>query len=134
MIGWRPKDCASWHACTNGGTHWDTGRVNAVEAEDIDAKIIRRHALAVKWVDSAGLAEVVRGRKGVELVGAQGFLAGKQAKRALMDFDHQRILSTANGAIAGSQLWKVRDDLKANRSAVATASECFVWLTGHEWY
>jgi hypothetical protein len=94
--------------------------------------VVQSDALAMERIDAAGFAEIVCSRKGVERIGAQRVLAGDQAERALMDFDHQCVLAAANGAIASCHLGKVSNDLKANRAAVATARVCFLRSIRHD--
>jgi hypothetical protein len=106
-------------------------RLEVVEAEHIDAKMVRRDALAVEWVDAAGLAEVVPGSLRVELVLGEELVAREKLELAFVDLDHESILATADRAVAHGELRKVGFDLESDRSAMATADMRLQWTATH---
>ena len=75
----------------------------------------------MKRVDTADLTEEVTGGLGVELVLGERLFAGQQFELALMNLDHQRILTTADRAVAHGEFRKVGFDLKSDSATVATA-------------
>lgn len=92
---------------------------------DIDAKVIRGDALAMKRIDAADPAEEVPRGHRVKLVFGKRILAREQFEVVLVHLHHQRVLAAADGAVASGQLGKVRFDLKADRAAMATTLVLF---------
>lgn len=121
----------SWHAGANCSAYWDASRIKVIQAEDVDSQKVRRDTLAMEWVDPASLAKVMDGSEGMKLICPQSLLLSEQAELAFMDLDHQSVLTTANRAVAGSQLGEVRIDLEADCAAMATAGVGFSLAIGH---
>ena len=102
-------------------THGDVRWVKAFEAMDVDAEVVWRHPLAVEWIDAADFAKEVSRGFGVELILGERLFARQQLKLTFMHFDHQRIFTAADAAITHGQFRKIRFDLKAHGTAVATS-------------
>ena len=113
---------ASRHRRADGLPDRYSFRIEVLEAEDVDAEKIRRHALPMERVDAACAAEEVSRRHGVETIFDQRFLPTEQSKLALVDPDHQRVLASADRAIALRQLGEVGIDLERNGPAMAGAA------------
>src|SRR5262245_47163337 len=64
----------SLHSRADRLAHRDAGRIEAFEAEHVDAEVIRRHALPVKRIDAARAAEVMARRHRVEAIFGQRVL------------------------------------------------------------
>src|SRR6188472_4078124 len=101
----------SLHAGTNRLAHRNIRWVEVGEAKDVDAEIVGRHALAVKRIDAACLAEIV--------TCGQRALARQQAKPVFVHLDHERILAPANRAVAGGELRDVGLDFEGYGAAMA---------------
>lgn len=83
------------HSGTMRGAYRYSVRIEALETEDIDTKVVRRHPLAVECIDATDPAEVVACGVGVKLVGTQRILAGKQPECRFVNPHHQCILESA---------------------------------------
>ena len=70
----------SRHAGTDGLAYGNALGIKVVQAEDIDPEVVGRHALAVKGVNPADLAEEVPRCLGMELVFRERIFAREQAK------------------------------------------------------
>jgi len=75
--------CRSIHVPAIGGAERNALGFETIEAEDVDAIEIGRHPLAVKWIDAAGLAEVVARGARVEAIFGQIVGAGEKGEVAL---------------------------------------------------
>ena len=93
-----------------------------MQAEHIDAHVIRREALAVKWIDAANFTEEMPRSFCVKPVFGDRVSPGKKRELRFMHLDHERILAAANRAVAGGEFRKIGFDLEANGTAVTTAS------------
>jgi hypothetical protein len=107
------------HPRPDGRPHRDTGWIKALEAEDVHAVVVRSDALPMESIDSASLAEIVPCRSGMKLILGQRSLAGNEAKRRLVDFHHQRVLASADRAVASREFREVGFDFEADRPTVA---------------
>ena len=56
------------HCCANRLTHGNSTRIEVFQAMHIDAKSIRRDALAMKGINAADFAEKMPRRLGVKLI------------------------------------------------------------------
>lgn len=111
----------SFHGCSEGSAYRNARWVKVLQAKNIYPEIVGRDALAMKRVDAADLTEEVTGGLGVELILGERLFAGQQFELALMNLDHQGILTTADRAVAHCEFRKVRFDLKSDSATVATA-------------
>src|SRR5258706_1137532 len=101
MMSLRPpsmfrKSSRSGHRRAGGHPNRNARRIEPVEAENVDAQIVGRDALAVERIDAAHLAEEMPGGAGVEAVFGQRVFAGQQLETALVHLDHQRIPAPAD--------------------------------------
>lgn len=99
-----------------------------MQAEHIDAEVVRRHPLPVKRINTADSAEKMPGSMGVELIFRQKIFARKQFEFTFVHLDHQCVFSAADRAIAGRQFGKIGLDFELNRSTVATALVILEWM------
>ncbi len=98
-----------------------------MQTEHIDAQMVRRHPLPVKWIDAADLAEKMSGSMRMKLILRQGIFARQQSEFAFVHLDHQCIFSAADRAIAGRQFGEIGLDFEPYRSTVATALVILEW-------
>jgi hypothetical protein len=113
-------------------THWNAFWLKTLEAEDIDSKVIGRDSLAMKRIDATDLAEKVASCVGMELVLGKGLLAGQELELALMNLNHECVLSATDRTVAHGEFREVRFDLKTYRAAVTTAFVFLNQASAHE--
>lgn len=77
----------------------------------------------MKRINTAYLAEKVSGRFGMKLILGELVIALKQCEIIFVHFNHQRVLATADGAIAGSQFREISTDPEFDRTAVTATVE-----------
>ena len=107
-------------------SHRYSGRVEIVEAEHVDAIVVRRHSFAMEGIDAANAAEVMLRGERVELIQAQRFVAAQQTEPVFfVHFHHQRILAPADRAVARRRFRNVGVDFEGDGAAVATAANTF---------
>ncbi|HPO23951.1 MAG TPA: hypothetical protein PK135_04685 [Arenimonas sp.] len=98
-----------------------------MQAENIDAKVVRRHPLPVKWIDATDPAEKMPGGMGVELIFRQEIFTRQQFEFTFVHLDHQRVFSAADRAIAGRQFGEISFDFEPHRTTVAAAFVILEW-------
>jgi len=103
-----------------------------MQAEHIDAEVVRRHPLPVKRINTADSAEKMPGSMGVELIFRQKIFARKQFELTFVHLDHECIFSATDRAIAGRQFGKIGLDFEPHRTAVATAFVILKWTMRHQ--
>ena len=102
-----------------------------MKTEDIDAEVVGRHALAVKGIDAACLAEEMARGHCVESILGQRVFARKQAEPAFVHLDHQCVLAPTNRTVACRQLGEVCLDLESDRATMTTAAIPLHWTAVH---
>lgn len=78
----------------------------------------------MKWVNPADLTEIVLRRVCMKLVERKRLFSLEQFELILMDFNHERILTSTDRTIARRELRKVCRNGEDHRSAVATPGVC----------
>ena len=102
-----------------------------VKAVHVYSKVIRCNSLAMERVDATDLAEEVDSGSGMEAVLGEKLCSGQQSEVTLMHFDHKRVLAFADGAVAHSELRKIRLNLKMHCTAVAGSCVALHWSRTH---
>ena len=113
-------------ASLKNGERW----IEVLETEHVDADEVRRHALPVKRIDPAHLAEEMACRFRVKLIFGERISTGEKPKPGFVHLDHQRILFAADRAIARGELRKIGVDLEAHGAAMARAAVSSVFGRG----
>src|SRR5262245_8853508 len=99
----------------------DRGRIDIVEATDIDVDLVRIRARDVERMYPAVAAERVLGHLGVELVGGQIVLAADELEQLPRHDQMQEALLAADRAVALGHTRKVGGDAKAHATTMASA-------------
>lgn len=99
----RPLRCFDHrHSSAVGCATSECADIKILPAEHVDAEMLGRSALAVKRVDAAARAEEMLRAIGAPDISRQKIHAAENREFALMDLGHERILSTAQRAVATS--------------------------------
>ncbi len=107
------------HCRTDSLSYGDSVGTESFEAMNIDPKVVWGYPLTVKRINPTNLTEVVPRSVCVKLVFSNRFCPAYQSEIIFMNFDHERVLPLADGAVAHRQFREIRVDLEPDLATIA---------------